>query len=71
MMEINIVRLQHGRPARELLDTMLLLGVEFVLDAGCHITVIEKDGGLYVSSSAGRLRILPKTANAIIVEVTE
>jgi len=70
-MKINIIRLQDNHLVREILDTALLFSIEFMLDGERCISAIVQDGILYVSSPVGRLRITPRSSNAIFIEITE
>ena len=70
-MGINIIRLQDNHLAHETLDIALLLNIEFVLDDEHSICAMVENGILYVSSPTGKLRITPRTSNAVTIEVTE
>jgi hypothetical protein len=70
-MKINIIRLQGDRLSHEVLDTTLLLNIEFMLDDERSVCAMIENGTLYISSSSGRLRITPHVSNAVSIEVTE
>ena len=69
-MKINIIR-QDNHLSCETLNTIPLPSIEFMLDDNHCICAMIEDGKLYISSSIGRLRITPRTSNAITIEVTE
>lgn len=70
-MKVNVIRLRDDHLVHESLDTTLLFHIEFMLDDEHSVCVTIENGILYMSSPAGRLRITPRSSNAISVEVTE
>lgn len=70
-MGINIVRLRDNHLVHESLDVTLLLNIEFMLDDERCICAMIENSKLHVSSSTGRLRITPRSSNAVVIEVTE
>jgi hypothetical protein len=68
-MQINTVRLREGEVVREPIDTTMIISVEFVLADGHTIEVMPAaSGGVHVYSGTGRLRIVPDTANTLVIE---
>ena len=70
-MKINVIKLQDNHLSHEALDTTMLLNIEFMLDDERSVCAMIENGILYMSSPAGRLRITPRSSNAISIEVTE